>query len=52
LPSGKFSVKWFNPRTGGNLQDGSLKTLTGSGKISIGSPPVKNGKDWVVVVRK
>ncbi|MBL7966296.1 MAG: DUF5060 domain-containing protein [Prolixibacteraceae bacterium] len=52
LPSGKFSLKWFNPRTGGNLQDGSLKTLAGVGKVSLGTPPVKDGKDWVVVLRK
>jgi len=52
LPLGKYSVKWFNPRTGGNLQDGSLKTLAGGGKVSVGLPPLKDGKDWVTVIRK
>lgn len=52
LPEGKYSVKWFNPRTGGNLQDGTVKTLNGGGKVSLGMPPVNDGKDWVAVVRK
>lgn len=52
LPSGKFTVKWFNPRTGGNLQDGSIKTLTGGGKVSLGFSPEKNGKDWVVILKR
>jgi hypothetical protein len=52
LPEGKYSVKWFNPRTGGKLEDGTVKTLTGGGKVSIGFPPVNDGKDWVAVVEK
>jgi hypothetical protein len=52
LPSGNYTVKWFNPRIGGNLQDGSLKTLDGGGKISVGLPPSKDGKDWVIILRK
>lgn len=51
LPEGKYLIKWFNPRTGGNIQDGTLKTLTGGGKVSLGMPMVNDGKDWVVVVR-
>lgn len=52
LPDGKFSVKWFNPRIGGNLQDGTIKALTGGGKVSLGMPLVNDGKDWVIVIRK
>ncbi len=52
LPVGKFSVKWFNPRTGGKLQDGILKTLNGGGKVSMGTQPVSDGKDWVVLIKK
>jgi hypothetical protein len=52
LPEGKYIVKWFNPRTGGNLQDGTIKTLTGKGKVSLGMPSANNGKDWVVVISK
>lgn len=52
LPEGKYLIKWFNPRTGGKLLDGTIKILTGGGKVSLGMPMVKDGKDWVVVVMK
>lgn len=52
LPAGKFSIKWFNPRTGGKLQDGTLKTLNGGGKVSLGMPLVNDGRDWVVLIKK
>ena len=52
LPEGKFSVKWFNPRIGGNLQDGTIKALNGGGKVSLGMSLVNDGKDWVIVIRK
>jgi hypothetical protein len=52
LTEEKYTIKWFNPHTGGKLQDGSIKTLTGGGKVSLGMPPVIDGKDWVAVVRK
>jgi len=52
LPAGKFSIKWFNPRTGGKLQDGTIKTFTGGGNISMGTPPANDGKDWVVLIKK
>ncbi len=52
LPKGKYTIKWFNPRTGGKFQDGSLKTLTGGEKNSLGMPPKNDGKDWVVVIKK
>lgn len=52
LAEGKYTIKWFNPRTGEILQDGSLKTLTGGGKVSLGMPIGNDGKDWVVLIRK
>ncbi|HAQ20920.1 MAG TPA: DUF5060 domain-containing protein [Prolixibacteraceae bacterium] len=50
LPNGKYLVKWFNPRTDGKLLDGTVKTLNG-GKVSLGVPPLENGRDWVVMIR-
>ncbi|MEJ7676104.1 MAG: hypothetical protein WKF59_26230 [Chitinophagaceae bacterium] len=38
LPSGNYTVKWYNPRKGGSLQNGSITNI-GSGTISIGNPP-------------
>jgi hypothetical protein len=52
LPAGTFSVRWFDPRNGGDLQRGSVATVTGSGQTAIGQPPSDRDKDWAVLVRK
>ena len=51
---GKYEVSWYNPRKGGELKKGKIKTITGSGKRSLGIPPVKKekDKDWVVLLSK
>jgi hypothetical protein len=46
-----FSVKWFNPREGGEMQNGSVLSLNGYGFQNLGNSPDKDGKDWVVVVQ-
>lgn len=52
LPGEKtLSVKWFNPREGGDMQDGTVKSVQGKGFQNIGNPPTDLDKDWVVVVR-
>jgi hypothetical protein len=50
--TGGFSVKWFNPRTGGPLLTGSVKSVRGGGPVALGNPPGEATDDWVVVVRK
>jgi hypothetical protein len=45
-----YSLKWFNPRKRGELQNGSISSFHGVATKSIGKPPVDNDKDWVVVV--
>lgn len=49
---GRFQVKWFNPRNGGGLADGSVKSVTGGGKVSLGQPPADANEDWLAIVRK
>lgn len=53
--SGKFSVEWFDPLTGGALQTGSVKTLIGGVKRSLGTPPkdsnTSTDQDWVMLVK-
>ncbi len=44
-------VYWFNPRTGGDLQKGSVSTLKGLGLHSLGTPPSDPDLDWMVVVQ-
>ena len=53
--SGEFSIRWFNPRSGGPLQSGSESQATGGGVVSIGRPPAEPegaAGDWVAIVRK
>lgn len=50
--SGEFTVEWFNPITGGDLQKGSVKSLKGGKVVELGKAPKGNSQDWVVIVRK
>ena len=43
--NGTFEVKWFNPRSGGDVQVGTVEAVKGGGKFSLGQPPVHPGKD-------
>ena len=55
LPSGSFSVSWYNPRLGGALQDGTVTELTPTSESdyhSIGLPPAETGLDWVALVKR
>jgi hypothetical protein len=51
LPSGNFVVRWFNPRTGGELLIGSVQTVKGPGKVDLGHAPKDNSSDWVILVK-
>lgn len=48
--TGQFIVKWFDPRNGGGLLDGSVTTVNGGGSVSIGNPPNNTTLDWAVLV--
>lgn len=50
--AGDFSVKWFNPRSGGELRSGSVDTISGGSQINLGSPPADENEDWVVLIRR
>lgn len=47
--SNKYTIKWYNPRIGGELQKGSVKSIKGGSEVSIGFPP-NNEKDWVALI--
>lgn len=49
---GPFTVRWFDPRSGGPLRRGSVEDVVGGGRVSLGRPPEEPGEDWLVVVRK
>jgi hypothetical protein len=51
--AGNYSVKWFNPREGGEMQDGSVTSLSGGGLRNPGAPPATSmpmEEDWVMVL--
>jgi len=50
--NGEFSVSWFNPRTGGGVQNGSVTKVNAGAKISLGNAPADAGEDWAIIVRK
>ncbi|WP_373496341.1 DUF5060 domain-containing protein [Aquiflexum sp.] len=49
---GEYTVQWYNPRIGGSLQPGTIKTIS-AGKIqNIGNPPVDINADWAVLISR
>lgn len=50
--TGNFSVKWFDPSTGGDLVDGSISVIAGGKNSTIGSPPNNIDSDWVALIQK
>jgi hypothetical protein len=48
LGNGSYSVAWFNPRTGGDLQKGI--EVKGPGAKAIGKPPADG--DWIALVKR
>lgn len=46
-----YEVKWFNPRTGGSLQDGTIASVNANGFVSIGNPPNQVNEDWLALIR-
>jgi len=47
----RFEVRWYDPRTGGALQEGTVNSIVGPGSVSIGFPPTDGSADWVALVR-
>ncbi|MFL1897193.1 polysaccharide lyase [Aquimarina sp. 2-A2] len=50
--SGQFAVKWYDPRNGGNLKNGSVTSVNGGGNRSLGSAPNNGGQDWIILITK
>ncbi|MEM9304808.1 MAG: Ig-like domain-containing protein, partial [Pseudomonadota bacterium] len=52
LPAGQYEVKWFDPRNGGALLDGTVPQVAGGSSVSLGESPNSRGDDWAVRVRR
>lgn len=50
--SGTFEVQWYDPRNGGELQDGSVTTVEGGGSAALGNAPGEPTSDWAVLLRR
>ena len=50
--SGIFQVGWFNPRAGGDLLRGSVRSVEGGGSVALGQPPADEEEDWLVLVKR
>ncbi|HEX2394475.1 MAG TPA: DUF5060 domain-containing protein [Bacteroidales bacterium] len=50
--TGPYSLLWYNPRTGGDLQTGSIRTIEKGGIVSTGNPPSEPDKDWVILIKR
>ena len=50
--AGEWSVQWYDPRNGGELQTGSVGLITGAGLQNLGVPPSTSQKDWVALVKR
>ncbi len=48
---GSFSVRWYDPRSGGALSKGSVVQIPGGAKRTLGLPPDSVKGDWVILVR-
>ena len=51
VADGSYDIHWFDPRNGGDLQTGSVKTIQGGTNVSIGNAPSNSSNDWVVLIR-
>jgi len=47
-----YYVKWFDPRNGGELLEGSITSISGRGENLIGNAPNNPDKDWVVLIQR
>ena len=50
--TGQYNVSWFDPRNGGALKRGSVASVKGGGKVTLGMAPGSPDEDWLVVVRR
>ncbi|MDB4746523.1 hypothetical protein OAG52_04985, partial [Verrucomicrobia bacterium] len=49
---GEFSVRWYNPRAGGDFVKGTKASVSGGRVVSVGLPPKDRGEDWVAILRR
>ncbi|SHL05974.1 choice-of-anchor D domain-containing protein [Rhodothermus profundi] len=48
-PEGTYTVYWFDPRNGGDLQQTDPQQISGRQTVTL-RPPAQDGQDWVVLL--
>jgi hypothetical protein len=48
--SNVYDVRWYDPRNGGDLQTGSVSSVTGGGIRALGDALIDTDKDWAILV--
>lgn len=49
---GRFSVNWYNPRSGGSLLEGSKAEVRGGQVVKLGKAPAEHKEDWAILLQK
>ena len=52
VEAGTYEVRWYDPRNGGALRTGVVRTVNGPGAVLLGAPPAESGEDWAVLVTR
>ncbi len=50
--SGRFELRWFNPRADAAPMPGRPVEVDGGGPVAIGPPPHEPDEDWLAVLRR
>lgn len=48
--TGQFEVQWYDPLTGGDLQQGSVQSVAGGEVVPLGLPPGNAEQDWALLI--
>ncbi len=48
----RFSVRWFNPRSGVADLGGTVPEATGGARVALGNPPADPEEDWAILVTR
>ena len=48
---GTYDVSWYDPRHGGSLMAGSVPSIEGGKRVSVGYPPDHPEEDWAILIR-
>ena len=49
---GQYQVQWFDPRNGGDLQEGTVAQISGAGQHALGAAPSTPNQDWAVLITR